>query len=124
MGCMLGILSVGPPHIHLVPYIEEACRHLKLKTLDSRRIMLSLCQVYKIVHNLDCIPFNSYFTYFTFNTNCTRSHRLSLVCPLARINSFRHSFFINVPYLWNRIPFEVLNCETYPCFKMSLYHYL
>ena len=35
---------------------EEACKHLKLKTLESRRMMLSLCQVYKIIHNLDCIP--------------------------------------------------------------------
>ena len=91
---------------------EEACEQLKLKTLDIRRTMLSLCQVYKIVHNLDCIPFN---LYFAFNTNGTRSHQLSLVCPLARINCFRYSFFINAPYLWNRIPLEVLNCKTYPC---------
>ena len=76
--------------------------------------MLFLCQVYKIVHNLDCIPFNSYFT---FNTNGTRSHQLSLVCPLARINSFRYSFFINAPYLWNRIPLEVLNCKNLPLFE-------
>ena len=34
---------------------EEACKHLKLKTLESRRRMLLLCQVYKIIHNLDCI---------------------------------------------------------------------
>ena len=100
---------------------EEACKQLKLKTLDIRRTMLSLCQVSKIVHNLDCIPFN---LYFTFNTNGTRSHQLSLVCPLARINSFRYSFFINAPYLWNRISLEVLNCKTYPCFKRSLYHHL
>ena len=100
---------------------EEACKHLKLKTLESRRRMLLLCQVYKIIHNLDCIPFNSYFA---FNTNCTRSHHFSLVCPLSRINSFRYSFFVNAPYLWNRIPFDVLNCNSYPCFKRWLHHHL
>ena len=100
---------------------EEACKHLKLKTLESRRRMLVLCQVYKIIHNLDCIPFNSYFA---FNTNCTRSHRFSLVCPLSWINSFRYSFFVNAPYLWNRIPFDVLHCNSYPCFKRWLHHHL
>ena len=99
---------------------EEACKHLKLKTLESRRMLL-LCQVYKIIYNLDCIHFNSYFA---FNTNCTRSHRFSLVCPLSRINSFRYSFFVNAPYLWNRLPFDVLNCNSYPCFKRWLHHHL
>ena len=70
---------------------EEACKHLKLKTLESRRVMLSVCQVYKIIHKLDCIPFN---LYFTFNTNCTRSHQLSLLCTASRVNCFRYSFFL------------------------------
>ena len=88
---------------------EEACKHLKLKTLESRRVMLSVCQVYKIIHKLDCIPFN---LYFTFNTYCTRSHQLSLLCTASHVNCFRYSFFVNAPYFWNSFPFDVLNSES------------
>ena len=112
-----GTATHTPGHIHM----KRHAKHLKLKTLESTRRMLLLCQVYKISHNLDCIPFISYFA---FNTNCTRSHRFSLVCPLSWINSFRYSFFVNAPYLWNRIPFDVLNCNSYPCFKRWLHHHL
>ena len=46
---------------------------LKLKTLELRRVILSVCQVYKINHKLDCI------LYFTFNTRYEVPSAFSLV---------------------------------------------
>ena len=56
-------------------------------------------------------------SYFTFNTNCTRSRQFSLVCPLSCVKSFRYLFFVDAPYLQNRIPFDVLDCDFYRCFN-------
>ena len=77
---------------------EDCCNELNWVTLERRRDILTCCQVYKIVNNLDCIRFQCYFS---FSNTITRSHSLSLVCNHSRINSFRYSFFIHSAFLWN-----------------------
>ena len=57
---------------------EEACKHFK--RWKAEEWCHHCAKFIKIIHNLDWIPFNSYFA---FNTNCTRSHWFSLVCSLA-----------------------------------------
>ena len=57
--------------------------------------MLSCCQVYKITKQLDCLDFD---TYFKYRISVTRSHDGTLVIPSSRINAFRYSFFVNVPF--------------------------
>jgi len=77
------------------------------------------CQCVKFIKLfISCSSFN---LYFKFNTNCTRSHQLSILCTASRVKCFRYSFFVNAPYFWNSFLFDVLNSESYSCFKKQLY---
>ena len=95
---------------------EDCRRELKWQTLQQRRHMLSCCQVYKITKQLDCLDFD---TYFKYRISVTRSHDGTLVIPSSRINAFRYSFFVNVPFLWNSLPAKVINCPSYSSFKFN-----
>ena len=85
---------------------EECLSHLNWVTVRQRHLLLSCCQAFKIINNLDCIRFDDYLR---FNKSSTRSHRFTLCCTRSRINAFRYSFFINIPFLWNTIPFDYLH---------------
>ena len=95
---------------------EDCRRELKWQTLQQRRHMLSCCQVYKITKQLDCLDFD---TYFKYRISVTRSHDGTMVIPSSRINAFRYSFFVNVPFLWNSLPAKVINCPSYSSFKFN-----
>ena len=56
----------------------KTCDELHWPTLQLRRQFLICCQVYKIIHKLECIDFSDYLN-FT-RASCTRSHNLTLFC--------------------------------------------
>ena len=97
---------------------EECCGELRWPTLQQRRDWLTLYQTYKIVNHLDCLDFD---TYYSHSASSTRSHNLSLECKTSRINSYRYSFFIKNPFLWNTLPYSVSSSTSYNCFKRSLF---
>ena len=85
---------------------SDSCLHqLKWPTLHSRRSFSSISLAHDILHNRISIPFNKYFQFSFTNT---RSHPQSLSIPSLTINSYRHSFFVNTPFLWNSIPHSIL----------------
>ena len=101
---------------------EECLNELHWTTLSQRRDILTCCQVYKIVNHLDCIPFQHYFS---FSLCKSRSHNLKLSCNHSRINSFRHSFSIHSPFLWNPLPSDIVNSQSLKLFKSRiLSHFL
>ena len=103
---------VGPKHNY-----EECRSQLRWPTVQQRHQLLSCCQTFKIIHNLDCLNFDDYLC---FNRSPTRSHSLTLRCTRSRINSFRYSFFVNIPFLWNTIPYDIVNSTSYAAFKYKL----
>ena len=92
---------------------EECRSQLRWPTVQQRHQLLSGCQTFKIIHNLLC-----------FNRSSTRSHSLTLRCTRSRINSFRYSFFVNIPFLWNTIPYDIVNSTSYAVFKYKLKSFL
>ena len=64
---------------------------LKLTTLAYRRQRTDILQVFRIIHKIDNIPFESFFEY---NQSSTRGHNFKLCKPRAdtkiRQNSFSH----------------------------------
>ncbi len=95
---------------------DECRSRLRWATVRQRHVLLSCCQAFKIVHNLDCLVFHEYLC---FNESRMRSHRLSLRCVGSRVRSFRYSFFINIPFLWNTLPIDILNTTSYSAFKFK-----
>ena len=100
---------------------EECRSRLKWATVQQRHMLLSCCQAFKVIHNLDCLDFHEYLS---FNESRTRSHRLSLRPTGSRINSFRYSFFINIPFLWNTLPVDILDATSLSTFKSKLKNFL
>ena len=90
---------------------------LKWPSLQQRRSIAVCHQMYKIVHNLDCIEFDKYFIYKKI---LCRFHPYSLSIPSSRINVFRFSFFINAPHLWNDLPSDVVQLSSFYSFKSQL----
>ena len=42
---------------------EDCCKDLNWLTLETRRDVAICCQVFRIIHHLDCIHFDDYFSY-------------------------------------------------------------
>ena len=94
------------------------CRHeLGWQTLVQRRDLLSCCQIYKMVNHLDCLVFEDFLS---FNSTVTRCHHFCINYIQSRVNTFRHSFFVNAPFLWNTLPLDVVQSNSYYSFKCKL----
>lgn len=105
------------PELHGLSYRERLIE-LNLPTLDYRRKRFDIIQVFKIIHHIDDIDMNIFFT-FTENSQL-RGHNLKLSKPRAN-KSIRLNFFAirNVP-VWNSLPPDLVNAKTVLEFKTKL----
>ena len=87
---------------------DDCLKELKWPTLASRRLYQSVVMLHSIMNNQTPINF---YHHFDFNTNPTRSHPLTLKSRSSSINAFRYSFFVNTPFEWNSIPYEILSAS-------------
>ena len=97
---------------------SQRLKALNMTTLFYRRKRAEIIQVFRIVRQIDRIPFEQFFTYST-NDN-TRGHKYKLEKPRAktpmRLNGFSH----RVITLWNNLPEEAVNCTKINPFKTAL----
>ena len=96
---------------------SDCRRELGWQTLAQRRDILSCCQIYKMVNHLDCLVFEDFLS---FNSTVTRCHHFCINYIQSRVNTFRHSFFVNAPFLWNTLPLDVVQSSSYYSFKCKL----
>ena len=54
----------------------------------------------------------------------TRSHPLTLTTRTSTINAYEYSFFTNVAFIWNKIPYDILSITSPIAFKLRLRQYL
>ena len=76
-----------------------------MTTLAYRRKRTDIIQVYRIVHQIDKIPFEQFFTY---NTRNSRGHEYQLEKPFAKNPIRYHSFSLRTIDLWNKLPSEAV----------------
>ena len=75
----------------------------------------------QILHCLDCIKFQSYFSFCKNQHPCTRSyHPLHFLTCVSRVNPYRYSFFVNAPFVWNALPGSILRVLCPVTFRSSL----
>ena len=91
---------------------------LKLTTLEQRRLIFDMIQVFKIVHNLDVLQFDDFCMYC--NHGRTRGHSLKLTVPKCKSNVRLSSFAVGVVNCWNSLPEETVSAPTLSCFKSRL----
>ena len=95
----------------------QARNELHWPSVHQCHTLLICCQMYKIIKSPDCIDFNLYFSYAS---RISRHHSLTLSCIHSRVNSFRYSFFVNTPFLWNSFSSDIVDCPSYTSFKSKL----
>ncbi|WAR02240.1 YWV1-like protein [Mya arenaria] len=105
------------PELKGLTYEERLCE-LNLTTLEYRRKRYDIIQVYKIVHNIDNIDINNFFT-FAENVG-TRGHNLKLNQRQAKKGRRMNAFGIRTVSTWNNLPGELVNSTTLLPFKTNL----
>ena len=86
-----------------------------IPTLGDRRLYLSLCTMYKIVHKLVDFPQDVFIP----KSTRLRSSSLTLtfVQPFARTNSLKFSFIPHTCSIWNTLPNYITGAESLMAFK-------
>ena len=79
---------------------EERC--ILLNTLQHRREYLSVVESYKKVFGLNSLDFNDYFE-FCRSKNTRANQPYKIQTKLAKVNSFKESFFVRIVKDWNTL---------------------
>ena len=124
----------SPSYIHLINEIESVQRtftkrlpgldqftyadrlhHLKLQSLEHRRLLADLILCFKIVRGFSSITINDMFIP---STNLfLRGHPFRLEIPLAKCNIRNHFFACRVVRIWNSLPDTIVSAPTVQSFK-------
>ena len=82
---------------------EERSILLNWNTLPHRRKYLSVVECYKTVFGLNGLDFDDYFE-FCRSKNTRANHPYKIQTKLAKVNSFKYSFFVRIVKDWNSLP--------------------
>ena len=88
---------------------EDRCKLLKWPTLSDRRTFLSLVEFYKIIF---------------FFRSTRGNHQYKLYVKPARLNCYKHSVFVRIVKLWNELPGDIVEADSFQHFKSKLKLYL
>ena len=86
-------------------------------SLEKRRKILDLCEVYKYVHGLYLNRSNSFFK---FSNNNTRGHSLKISKQFSRTDIRKFFFSNRVVNSWNKLPEHVVHAPSISSFKKYL----
>ena len=103
-----------------MPY-EDRCQLLNWPILSNRRTYLSLAECYKLVFGYYHLKFEDYFEFATAKST-RASHSYKRFIKPARLNCYKHSFFIGIIKLWNDLPKDIVG--SFQSFKVKLKLYL
>ena len=100
---------------------QERLDLCNLQTLQDRGLRGDLIQIFKLLKGLDNV---SYTNFVVIDSNNSRRGHLKLLKPRARLDVRMHSFSHRVVNYWNKLPVEVVNCQSLEVFKYKLSRYL
>ena len=95
----------------------ERLKRLQLQTLEERRLIADLCQVYKIYNGLDTLIFEEFFTK---NDQNTRGHTFKLCKERSNYSTRANYFSVRIIDSWNALPLEVVEARSLDSFKQKL----
>ena len=99
---------------------QQRLKELNMLSLEDRRRLGDLVQVFKIVHGIDKVDLNTWFTLVGNNpVRATRatSDALNLVRPVARGEVRRGFFSVRVVDTWNTLPSDTKRAQSVPAFR-------
>jgi len=99
-----------------LPYLRRL-QHMKLWTLEERRVRADLIKVYKIIHRISSVSFDTLFKYN--NYGATRGHLLKLTKRRASTELRHHFFTERVFNIWNSLDNRTVTSGSINIFKQS-----
>ncbi len=89
---------------------------LNWETLQSRRVNMRLCIIYKAYYNLAMFPLLDSATLQTVQTG---GHNIKFILPHCSKDVYKHSFLSVALRGWNALPLSVVESATLTQFKAS-----
>ena len=101
-------------------HYSERLRSLDLRSLESRRLIADLVEVFKMTHLSPCVSRKN-FERCQFKT---RGHAFKVKNKYC-VHEFRRNFFtIRVIDAWNNLPAHVFNCSSIKAFRIAISSFL
>ena len=97
--------------------VTQMLKDLDLSSLENRRKINKLTVLYKIRNDLVCIKETGYLERADPRTrDASRNYKLKS----AKTELFKHSFFINTPKIWNKLPSVIKDAQSLESFKIVI----
>ena len=96
----------------------DRLRALKLPSLQYRMRRGDMIQTYKIIHGIDIVNKDMFFSAVT--VEATRGHKFKLFQKRSRLNVRANAFGNRVVPDWNSLPSDVVNAISVNSFKSKL----
>jgi len=87
---------------------DDCIQELHWPTIHQRHNYYFICHVHDSLHHRNSLSFHEHYQ---LCGTSTRSHSLSIHPITSTINSYCFSFFVNSPFLWNSIPYTILQLK-------------
>ena len=104
--------------------VSSMIQQLGWQQLDTRRHDFRLCFLFKIIHNLTCVPLSDIISSNTTTTAesaiTRRSHANNILVPFARTDTYQHSFGPNACNIWNNLPNHIKEITSIEQFKNQI----
>ena len=97
---------------------DQRCQQLGLERLELRRLHADLLCCFCIIHGLNCLSSDDFFTLSDFTI--TRGHTLKLALPKARVDCRKFFFCVRIIKVWNSLPNEIVTLTDAAVFKINL----
>ena len=96
---------------------EQRLRILNMTTLETRSLRGDLIGVFKIANGFDNVE---YLDFFHLSTTGLTGHSLQLFKLSFKCNFWKYTFSNRVTDSWNRLPENIIECESLDNFKKKL----
>ena len=105
------------PNISKLPY-DQRLTEVGLWSLEDRRLRADLIEVYKIIHGLSSVSFQSFFEFCHHDR--TRGHTLKLHKHSVRTDLRQHFFTERIINVWNKLDEDTVSASSLNSFKRRL----
>ena len=99
---------------------EDRLKRLKWPTLEKRRTLSSLAECYKTINGLNCLNPHEFFSFADKYRPLRSNHRFKLKTKSAKLNCYKHSFFLRIVNLWNNLRKETAEAKDLRTFRNKL----
>ena len=101
---------------------QERLHILGIDSLEKRRCVFSLVELFKIIHNLSPLNFDNFFSFVEHNS--THDHQYKLPKKYSHWDCRKYFFANRVVNTWNVLPDEIVPSDSLYSFKRKVSSYI